>query len=52
MDAETGDRISVGAQLEPLINVERFLSLIRFDQRGKLDQLGIELSTLDAKMWK
>jgi len=30
--------------------VERFLSLIRFDSRGKLDQLGIELIALDAKM--
>jgi len=27
--------------------VERFLALFRFEQRGKLDQLGIEIGTLD-----
>ena len=37
----------MGAQLEPLNNVERFLSMLRFDSRGKLDELGIGLNTLN-----
>ncbi len=41
------EQISVGAQLEPLLNVERFLCILRFEQREKLEQLGIEIDTLD-----
>jgi hypothetical protein len=33
----------LGAQQKPLSNIERFLSLIRFDQRGKLKELPIEI---------
>ncbi len=29
--------------------VERFLASLRFEQRGKLEQLGIEIGTLDRK---
>ena len=29
--------------------VERFLASLRFEQRGKLEQLGIEIDTLDWK---
>ena len=33
---------------EPLdIPVEWFLSMLRFEQRGKLDQLGIEIGSFD-----
>jgi len=39
----------VGAQLEPLNDIERFLSMLRFDSRGKLDELGIGLDALDIK---
>jgi hypothetical protein len=39
--AKTGVRIPVGAQLEPLNDVERFLSLLRFDSRGKLKDFGL-----------
>jgi len=48
-------RISVGAsnsKKPPTDNVERFLSLLRFDSKGKLDQLGINLSVLNAKKRK
>ena len=37
-------------RLEPLdVPVERFLASVRFEQRGKLDQLGIEIGSLDKK---
>jgi len=39
----------VGAQLEPLNDVERFLSLLKFDSRGKLKVLGLKLGVLDTK---
>ena len=39
----------MGAQHEPLNNVERFLSMLRFDSRGKLDGLGIRFDILDIK---
>ena len=29
-------------------DVERFLCMLRFDSKGKLDQLGVDLSTLDG----
>jgi len=35
----------VGAPLEPLNDLERFLAMLRFDSRKKLDQLNIELGT-------
>ena len=33
-------------QLEPLDDIGRFLGSLRFDQRGKLEQLGIEIGSL------
>ena len=39
----------VEAQLEPLNDVERFLSLLRFDSRGKLKDFGLKLGALDNK---
>jgi len=42
----------VGPQLEnkPLtIPAERFVSMLRFDSKGKLDDLGLELSSLGLK---
>ena len=38
--------IPLGAQVlknRSAVNVERFLFLIRFEQRGKLDELGLDL---------
>jgi hypothetical protein len=29
--------------------IERFLASLRFEQRGKLDQLGIEIGSIDEK---
>jgi hypothetical protein len=29
------------------IPIERFLSFLRFDQKGKLDQLGLEIGSFD-----
>ena len=49
LKAQTGVRFPLGAQHEPLNNVERFLSMLRFDSRGNLDKLGIRLDTLDIK---
>ena len=43
------EQIHVGAQLEPLNDGERFLSLLRFDSRGKLKDLGLKLGALDSK---
>ncbi len=43
----SGVRIPLGplAKHEPLtIPVERFVSMLRFDSKGKLDELGLELS--------
>jgi site-specific DNA recombinase len=40
------DQISVGAQIEPLDisnDIERFLSLIRFEQRGNLEELKLDV---------
>ncbi len=45
LKAKTGVRVPVGAQLEPLNDVERFLSMLRFDSREKLDQLDINLGS-------
>ena len=42
----TGVRVPQGAQLESLNNIEWFLSMLRFDSMGKLDELGIRLDTL------
>jgi hypothetical protein len=40
-------------QLEPLdMPVERFLASVRFENKSKLDQLGIEIGSLDTKMGK
>ena len=35
----------MGAQLEPLKDVERFLSMLRFDSREKLKDFGLDLET-------
>jgi hypothetical protein len=32
------------------IPVEQFLSMLRFEHKSKLDQLGVEISSLDTKM--
>ena len=45
---KTGVRISVGAQVfenRSTDKVERFLSLLLFENRGKLDNLGLEIDT-------
>jgi hypothetical protein len=34
-------------QLEPLDDIGRFLASLRFEQRGKLDQLGIEIESIE-----
>jgi hypothetical protein len=35
-------------ETEPFdVSVERFLASLRFQQRGKLDQLGIEIGSFD-----
>jgi hypothetical protein len=34
-------------QLEPLDDIERFLASLRFEQRGKLEQLGIEIESIE-----
>jgi hypothetical protein len=34
-------------QLEPLDDIGRFLASLRFEQRGILDQLGIEIGSFD-----
>ena len=40
-------------QLELLdVPVDRFLGSLRFEQREKLDQLGIEIGSLDTEMGK
>ena len=36
-------------QLEPLYGIGRILASLRFEQRGKLDQLGIETGSFDWK---
>ena len=43
LKAETGVRVPVGAQLEPLSDIERFLLLISFEQRGKLEELNLDV---------
>jgi hypothetical protein len=42
-DKQGSDQNSVGAQLEPLSDIERFLSLIRFEQRGELEELNLDV---------
>jgi hypothetical protein len=42
-------RVRYGPQLEPLDDIGRFLASLRFGQRGKLDQLGIEIGSFDKK---
>ena len=47
--AKTGVRISVGAsdsKRPPTDNVERFLSMLRFDSKGKIADLGIDSNDL------
>jgi hypothetical protein len=41
------EHVQYRPQLEPLDNIERFLASLRFKQRGKLDQLGIEIGSFD-----
>ena len=36
-----------GSQLEPPDDIGRFLASLRFEQRGKLEQLGIEIDLYD-----
>ncbi len=47
-------RLRVRVSFRPLLEnelldmpVERFLASLRFEQRGKLDQLGIEIGSID-----
>jgi hypothetical protein len=41
------EQVRFGPQLEPLDDIGRFLASLRFEQRGKLDQLVIEIGSLD-----
>ena len=55
LKAKTGVRVPVGASnLKPLStdNVERFLSMLRFDSKGKLTKLRIESAYLSLTMKK
>ena len=48
-----GDGISVGAQSSEncsTAGVERFLASLQFEQRGKLDQLGIEVGSFGTQV--
>ncbi len=38
-------RVLPGSQHAPLENVGRFLPMLRFENRGKLDNLGLEIDT-------
>ena len=53
MDIELGSG-SEQVQYRPLksldVPVERFLASLRFEQRGKLDQIGFQLGNLDGKI--
>ena len=40
-------RVLFRPQLEPLDDIGRFFASLRFDQRGKLDQLGIEIGPFE-----
>jgi hypothetical protein len=41
------EQVRFRPQIEPLDNIGRFLATLRFDQRSKLDQLGIEIGSID-----
>ena len=46
LKAETGVRVPVGAQIlenRSADDMERFLSLIRFENKGKMEELGLDL---------
>jgi hypothetical protein len=34
-------------QLEPLDDIGRFLASLRFEQRGTLDQMGVEIGSIE-----
>jgi hypothetical protein len=41
------ERVQYRPQKSLDMPIERFLASLRFEQRGKLDQLGIEIGSLD-----
>jgi hypothetical protein len=41
------ERVQHRPQLEPLHDIGRFFASLRFDQKGKLEQLGIEIGSFD-----
>jgi hypothetical protein len=41
------EQVRYGPQLEPLDDIGRFFASLRFEQRGKLDHLGIEIGSFD-----
>ncbi|GAF85043.1 unnamed protein product [marine sediment metagenome] len=41
------EQVRFRPQLEPLDDTGRFLASLRFEQRGKLDQLGVEIGSFD-----
>ena len=55
LKAKTGVRVPVGAQAKVNCSTEdvgRFLSSIRFESKGKLAELGVEIGTKSAKHGK
>lgn len=55
LKAKTGVRVPVGAQIlknRSVDDVERFLSMLRFDSREKLDQLNLEMDAVPNNMKK
>jgi len=41
------EQVRFRPQLKPLDDIERFFESLRFKQWGKLDQLGIEIGSID-----
>ena len=53
LKAETGVRFPVGAQAmdnRSTIDVGRFLSMVRFESRGKLEEFGIDFDRESVKL--
>jgi hypothetical protein len=40
-------RVLISTQKSLDVPIERFIASLRFEQRGKLDQLGIEIGSFD-----
>jgi len=41
------EQVRFRPQLEPLDDIGRFLASPRFEQRGKLEQVGVEIGSID-----